>query len=352
MPGHVIVGDMNARFGKNVKNLLAPLNVSNGDELSYPFVADDVSVPNDNAQLLSAICVENSMVDVYNLKSEQKHFLGNKTFRRRGAWISEVDVCMALRTMIKYIDDFSVVQRVDLSSDHVPITLTVASTGVNLDNLLDRTSQLGDHAALYSSGVKNNLFGRPLKFTNIDKEVFSNVISQRELKFLNENLEVSEVECGITNALYSCVQESVCRNQRSEQVDMQLGRWERLLSDRDDSRVWKAINWKCEFAGENSEKSCPSSDEFKAHFEAILNLDMDNEDVMEVTTDVKIPVLDEQISAAEVQEQIKRMHPDKACGPDGLPPGVFSLLPAQWVLAIVTLFNNVFCVWQLPVFLD
>ncbi len=36
------------------------------------------------------------------------------------------------------------------------------------------------------------------------------------------------------------------------------------------------------------------------------------------------------------------MHPDKACGPDGLPPGAFSLLPAQWVLAIGTLFNNVF----------
>ena len=243
---------------------------------------------------------------------------------------------MASRTLIKFIDDFSVVQCVDLPSDHAPITLTVAGTGVDLANPLDRASQLGDHAALYSSGVKNNLYRRPLKFTNIDKEVFSNVISQRDLNFLSENLEVSEIECSITNALYSCVQESVCRNERSEQVDMQLGRWERLLSDGDDSRVWKAINWKGEFAGENNEKSCPSSDEFKAHFEAILNLDMDNVDVMEVTTDVTIPVLDEQISVAEVQEQIKRMHPDKACGPDGLPPGVFSLLPAQWVLAIVT----------------
>ena len=130
------------------------------------------------------------------------------------------------------------------------------------------------------------------------------------------------------------MQESVCRNQGTEHLDTQLGRWEKLLSDRDDSRVWKAINWKGEFAGENNGKSCPSNDEFKAHFDAILNLGTDNSDPMEITTDVTIPVLDEQISVEEVQEQIKRMHPDIPCGPNGLPPGVFSLLPAQWVLAL------------------
>lgn len=61
---------------------------------------------------------------------------------------------------------------------------------------------------------------------------------------------------------------------------------------------------------------------------------MINHDVSEVTTDVTIPILDEQISVVEVQEQIKRMHLDKACGPDGLPPGVFTLLPVQWLLYI------------------
>ncbi len=340
--GYVILGDMNARFGKNVRNLVVPLNASDKDDVSYPVIADDINVPNDNAVLLSAVCMENSMVVVNNLKYQKKHFLGKRTFRRQGAWISEVDICMASRTMIKYIDDFSVVQRVDLPSDHAPITLTIASTGVDLNNLLVRSSQLGDHAALYSCAGKNNLFRKPLKFTNINKEVFRNRILQRDLSLLTEDLEVSDVECAITNALYSCVQESVCRNQRSDEVDTQLGRWERLLGDRDDSRVWKAINWKGEFVAGNKEGSCPSSDEFKAHFEDILNPHVSNHDDTEVTTDVTIPVLDEQISAVEVQEQMKRMHPDRACGPDGLPPGVFSLLPVQWVLTIATLFNNVF----------
>ncbi len=80
--GYVILGDVNAKFGKNVKELLVPLNVSDGDGWSYPVIADDANASNDNSELLSAICVENSMV-VNNLKCHHKHFLGNKTFRRR-----------------------------------------------------------------------------------------------------------------------------------------------------------------------------------------------------------------------------------------------------------------------------
>ena len=346
--GYVILGDMNARFGKNVKDLTVPFNASDKESVSYPVIADDINVPNDNAVFLSAVCNENSMLVVNNLKYQKKHFLGKRTFRRQGTWISEVDICMASRSMIKYIENFSVVQRVDLPSDHAPITLTVANTGVDLNNLLVRSSQLGDHAALYSCAGKNNLFRKPLKFMNIDKEVFCGKILQKDLTLLTENMDVSDVECGITNALYSCVQESVCRNQRSDNVDMQLGRWEKLLSDKDDSRVWKAINWKGELAAERSDGSCPSSDEFRDYFEHILNPDVINHDVSEVTTEVTIPILDEQISAVEVQEQITRMHPDKACGPDGLPPGVFSLLPVQWILAIVTLFNNVFVTGTCP----
>ncbi len=37
--------------------------------------------------------------------------------------MSEFDIYMASRTMIKYISDFSVLQRADLPSDHAPITL-------------------------------------------------------------------------------------------------------------------------------------------------------------------------------------------------------------------------------------
>lgn len=60
------------------------------------------------------------------------------------------------------------------------------------------------------------------------------------------------------------------------------------------------------------------------------------------TTDVTIPILDEPITPGEVHEQSRKMKPDKASGPDGIPPGVFTLLPAQWLCSLATLFNNSF----------
>ncbi len=61
-------------------------------KMSYPVVADDINGPNGNAVLLSAVCMENSIVVVNNLKYQKKHFHGKRTFQRQGAWISKVDI--------------------------------------------------------------------------------------------------------------------------------------------------------------------------------------------------------------------------------------------------------------------
>ena len=63
---------------------------------------------------------------------------------------------------------------------------------------------------------------------------------------------------------------------------------------------------------------------------------------------VTIPVLDSPISPDEVASQINKMKADKSCGPDGIAPGVFKLLSAQWVLLITTLFNVIFATAQYP----
>ena len=69
----------------------------------------------------------------------------------------------------------------------------------------------------------------------------------------------------------------------------------------------------------------------------------------EFHTDVTIPVLDDPISPNEVQIQIKKLKGNKACGPDGVPPGVFKILPIEWVLYISTLFNNIFLPGTYPI---
>ena len=64
--------------------------------------------------------------------------------------------------------------------------------------------------------------------------------------------------------------------------------------------------------------------------------------IHDVTTNVTIPVLDDMIGVPEVEGAIKKLKADKASGPDGLPPGIFKVLPAQWIVAITTLFNVIF----------
>ena len=51
----------------------------------------------------------------------------------------------------------------------------------------------------------------------------------------------------------------------------------------------------------------------------------------------------------EVSTEIKNMKPNKACGPDGVPPGVFRSLPAHWIVLIMGLFNLIFSSASYPV---
>ena len=53
-------------------------------------------------------------------------------------------------------------------------------------------------------------------------------------------------------------------------------------------------------------------------------------------------MLDDTITTDEVALQIRKMNADKACGPDGITPGVFKLLPANWLVILTVLFNSVF----------
>lgn len=101
--------------------------------------------------------------------------------------------------------------------------------------------------------------------------------------------------------------------------------------------MWKTISWKGNFGADKDE--CPSDEEFKINFERVLN-PPPTPPPLNVSTVVTIPVLDDPISPAKVECQKSKI--DKACGPDGLSPGVLTVLPAHWVLTITALFNAVF----------
>lgn len=68
----------------------------------------------------------------------------------------------------------------------------------------------------------------------------------------------------------------------------------------------------------------------------------------DIGAEVSIPVLDCHILPVQVSDQVKNLKPDKASGPEGIPPGIFLLLPMQIFLTMVTLSNIAFMSVQYP----
>ena len=91
--------------------------------------------------------------------------------------------------------------------------------------------------------------------------------------------------------------------------------------------LWRSINWKGQYIENEMIDDRPSDSEFKKHF------------------NVHVPVLDNPIEPTEVDYVIKhQLKSNKGCGPDGLSPGIFKLLPVQWIFHLTCLLNAVFTV--------
>ncbi len=70
--------------------------------------------------------------------------------------------------------------------------------------------------------------------------------------------------------------------------------------------------------------------------QSILELSAD------LRTDVNVPILNDPVTLIKVEQEAKLMKSGKACGLDGVSPGIFEILPASWILVIASLFNNIF----------
>ena len=68
----------------------------------------------------------------------------------------------------------------------------------------------------------------------------------------------------MANVLYKCLDKSKGKHNGANNDN--LSRWERLLEDKDDTKVWKAIDWK-EILGSShcDDIDKPTDEEFKTH---------------------------------------------------------------------------------------
>ena len=261
------------------------------------------------------------------------------TYRVGDQWTSELDVCILSHKDLIGVKDFCVYNDLGLPSDHAPISVCIQPPVINRDLLLVTARRLGDHAALYTS--YNNHLVKPVKFNRINVEHFLGELSRCDIPDCTDD-DINADIIALTNCLYKCASKS-SRQPNQVAVDAALSRWERLLHDSDDKRIWEAIDWQGEYKENKNDNGAPSDEEFKAFFEAVYNPQShENFDINEFITNVTVPILDDAIQVNEVVAECNNMKPNKSCGPDGLSPGVLRLLPAQWILTISVLFNAVF----------
>ena len=79
---------------------------------------------------------------------------------------------------------------------------------------------------------------------------------------------------------------------------------------------------------------------FKWHFEALLNINTNNCDNIQLDNSPYIPILDDPFTLPELDKAIKDLKPNK--GYTGICPGIFAKLPLAWLLFFLTLFNVIF----------
>lgn len=297
-----------------------------------------IQYPNDNAFILSTICQESHLILLNNLKTRTNYFPSKRTYRKGEDWVSELDVCLVSPGVLDRVNEFSVLQNLELPSDHAPISLSLILPCTDMDILRSRAQYLGDHAVLYSQSSNNQGAIKPLNMNIIDERLFiSNLL---QLNVPSECEDINIYADNVTATLYQCARDSK-RVSNVQVVNDGIGRWERLLKDKDDVRIWKAIDWRGNYCGSNANirDSSPTDNEFKLYYEnnfnPITNLD-------DISSNVTIPVLDQIIAPYEMSQQVKQMKSDKACGPDGVSPGIFKLLPGPWILMLATLFNRIF----------
>ena len=148
----------------------------------------------------------------------------------------------------------------------------------------------------------------------------------------------------LSQTLYKCVESSKKTEENLQWSNDQHGRWQRILDSKDDKLLWKAINWKGEYEAPESKEGWPTDSEFKDNLEALLNpIATETLQEGEIVSNTTVPILDNLITPMELEDVIKRqLKPEKGCGPDGITPGIFELLPAEWITFIATLFCAIF----------
>ena len=194
----VIVGDLNARMGTKVNEL-----VSDTDELNY---APMDSGENENGKKLLSILKDNKMVVVNNLSTSSRNFSSGLTFRMRKIWKSELDLCIMSRELVPTVSHMSVNQDTRLPSNHAPVSVSFCfpEKNMGLQEMVRRSGDLGMHL----EAPKPNTCKRPIRFREVDLVAFIEKARQTQPPLINNERSVNDCASEFGDRLYDILSTS------------------------------------------------------------------------------------------------------------------------------------------------
>ena len=338
----LVIGDFNSRMP-----LLQKLNNAAKD-IRYSANVDQGE--NAHGRELLNMCLNLDIYPVNHLNYGEKHFAGNKTYRKRDNWISQLDWLLVSSSLLHLVTDFTVEHHSPLLCDHAALSVGIACPPPMLDVTWERAKLLGT----YPENSRKAIGCRAVPINSLCPEGFNAALPDptswwRQLcdGAAGEPPSVDELCDRLTDLIYSACQTAklsdrhIRVNGNGTANDAQ-SRWQILLDKKDPKAIWASINWKGQITHQKGDKSKPSDEAFCRHFEKLLNPVPDGEVLTVPHTDMYVPILDDPITVREIRDVIARLRRDKAAGIDGIPPGVLKFLDGEWLNVLASLFNMTF----------
>ena len=152
----------------------------------------------------------------------------------------------------------------------------------------------------------------PLKLPNIDCERFVTQLNEQNIRvdlLANSDLASSYLGESLYNSAYVSRSDT---NPVVDSVSSNSNRWERLIEENDQAKIWQAINWRGEIMDDSDiTVSKPTDDEFKDYFDQIFSPSgVEYPGPTELHTEVYMPLLDNSITPDEVVSQISKLKPN------------------------------------------
>ena len=263
--------------------------------------------------------------------------------RQRERWVSELDACLISKNVLDALCSFTVHNERLLPSNHAPISMSLRLSKLHergdTTAIMKRATELGDHAVLHNSFPSSTTRRRQIKSSELNPEAIYESFASTALPQLSGDVNQSVHE--INTLLYNVAKNSRIQPTTSTLTNAQGNRWDSLLRLKDPKILWQAINWNGAIS--NDPRNGPSEDEFKLHFEDLLNpSNLAPLQFHPRNPPVYLPVTDDRIQPGEVLHAIKKLKMSCSGGTSGIPPGLLKWLPDNYSVLMTEIFNQVF----------